>query len=191
MRYKWRISVEAFVFLTQILPLPTSPFLLLPAWDTDVTHGGAAAILQQRGDKHKDKTLIHRMVEVKIRKSLLSLHSSLGLPQTSCCTGQTYLSSCFWVLLFVAKHIPMCYTMPLPSPLIFIYYKSILTAYALRYDNYNSLTCPYRLLLILWVRKPFNLCWFSRLPLIYKERILHNAAPFVSSFYATLTWSIR
>ena len=41
MTCKQRVAVEASVFLTQIQPLPTSPFLLLLVWNSDVTPGGA------------------------------------------------------------------------------------------------------------------------------------------------------
>lgn len=85
---KWRVSVKAFVFLSQVQPLPISLFPFLPAWNTNIILRGAAAILKQRSDKHEDKSFILRMVEVENRKSLLSLLSIVRLPQTFCCTGQ-------------------------------------------------------------------------------------------------------
>ena len=80
MTCKQIVAVEASVFLTQIQPLPTSPFLLLLVWNSDVTPRGAAVILQESGG---------RMKTSENQKRLFSLHTSLGLPQTSCYIGQT------------------------------------------------------------------------------------------------------
>ena len=81
MTCKQRVAVEASVFLTQIQPLPTSPFLLLLVWNSDVTPGGAAVTFQESGGSMKTS---------ENQKRLLSLRTSLGLPQTSCYIGQTY-----------------------------------------------------------------------------------------------------
>lgn len=82
---KWRVSVKAFVFLSQVQPLPISLFPFLPAWNTNVILGGAAAVVKQRSDKHEDKSLVLRMTEAENRKACWI---SLVFPQTFCCTGQ-------------------------------------------------------------------------------------------------------
>ena len=84
--------MEAFGFLTQIQPLPTPAFLLLPVWNTDVISGGAAAVLQQRGVSIKT-----RIVEVKNRKSLFRL----GFPPDFLLQGAN--------LLFKVLFLSFCY----------------------------------------------------------------------------------
>lgn len=57
--------MKAFVFLPQIQPFPTLLFLVLTAWNANVITGGAATILQQKGEKHEHKSLILGMAEVE------------------------------------------------------------------------------------------------------------------------------
>lgn len=81
-------SVKAFVFPSQIQPFPTLLFLFLTTWNANIIPGGAATILQQRGEKREDKRPHSQDGGSRKQKSLLSLLSSLGLAQNSTTQGK-------------------------------------------------------------------------------------------------------
>ena len=86
MRYMQRVSGETSVFLIQIQP---SYFLFSsPCLGVAVVRRGTVAPLQQRSGQHEDESLMFRMVEVKSRKSLLSLQGNVGLPQLLVAQGK-------------------------------------------------------------------------------------------------------